>query len=680
MRHSLLYILGAVALASCADDAESPYLNGKDKTPIAVSTTLASGATTHTRAVNKKWEKDDKFFAVIETRAATTTEYSLGTNFTINETIENASNNITSTDKVAPTIFWDDYSSTTYDLREKNESDQLIRGIRLFYGVSYNGGTPTSTPDGDGVLDWEVETDQKTADKQKTSDLLYAKTQEVIHYEKDTNGDLPHLTIPFTHAMSKITINLVCGKGFGQEATNKTKNLGSTTVTLHNINTKASVTAPTTEVEVSETNNIQMLADEISVTDGNMSRSYSAIVAPTVLKEGMNFATVTNVDGNNYYITLTDAIINAMTTGIDPQVKNDAWSTQLAAAGTSVTADAAAGYDITNGGITKPGVNYVLTVNVNKQEITVVATIQDWDEVKAETTGKINFAKDVTTVIVDQSKKETFNQSFDLYLKTEDATSYGEKATTATWANGAWNYSPEYAYWPKDGMPLYFRALSGADEEQPLQLATDRDLLWGSTDKHSGKDINNEDYSYAEGAPIDPRTKDIPLIFYHTMSKVKFILQNYSGAPEAEKVNLDGATIQLTNLYGSAKLDLHTGEISTEDIDPLSNLFDDPTTTTLSGVQASTADFYLVPQEISDESRIVITLADGTKYSAQLNKCMVDTSATDKHDLNSDVTQWWRNIYYIYTITLGKEEIIFRAMIKQWEEVTSSGNATLEWD
>ena len=680
-----------MALASCADDAESPYLNGKDKTPIAVSTTLASGATTHTRAVNKKWEKDDKFFAVIETRA-TTTEYSLGTNFTINETIENASNNITSTDKVAPTIFWDDYSSTTYDLREKNESDQLIRGIRLFYGVSYNGRTtaPTLT-ESTGKLDWTVEKNQTTAENQKTSDLLYAKTQEVIHYEKDTNGDLPHLTIPFTHAMSKITINLVCGKGFGQEATNKTKNLGSTTVTLHNINTKASVTAPTTKVEVSVPDDIDMLADEISVTDGNMSRSYSAIVAPTVLKEGMNFATVTNVDGNNYYITLTDAIINAMTTGTDPQVKNDAWSTQLAAAGTSVTADATAGYDITNGGITKPGVNYVLTVNVNKQEITVVATIQDWDEVKAETTGKINFAKDVNNITVSDEKKGTFTNSFDIYRKTtEENDTYGNIATTASWdaENSKWTYSPTI-YWPQDNMPLYFRALSGADEAKPLDLSTDNDLLWGTTDKHDVEyTASLPNHTYNEGDAIDPRTQDIPLIFYHTMSKVKFILQNDPDALDAEKVDLNGAKIQLTNLYGSATLDLHEGTISYVGHTKPTNLFDDPSTTevyeqattTYSEGKASTEEHYLVPQEILDESRIVITLADGTKYSAQLNKCKVTSSESDKHDTEDTISQWYRNVSYIYTITLGKEDIHFRALIKKWDEVNSSGNATLEWD
>ena len=80
----------------------------------------------------------------------------------------------------------------------------------------------------------------------------------------------------------------------------------------------------------------------------------------------------------------------------------------------------------------------------------------------------------------------------------------------------------------------------------------------------------------------------------------------------------------------------------------------------------------MVPQEINDKAKIVITLADGTTYSLLLNTC------EDKD--GKAVTDWYSGNLYEYTITLKKEDIQFRALVKDWIEETGSGNATLDWD
>ena len=67
-----------------------------------------------------------------------------------------------------------------------------------------------------------------------------------------------------------------------------------------------------------------------------------------------------------------------------------------------------------------------------------------------------------------------------------------------------------------------------------------------------------------------------------------------------------------------------------------------------------------------------ITLADNTRYSIELSKC--------KDSTDTLIQEWERGKHYTYTITLGKEEIIFRALIKNWDEKTGTGNATLDWD
>ena len=80
----------------------------------------------------------------------------------------------------------------------------------------------------------------------------------------------------------------------------------------------------------------------------------------------------------------------------------------------------------------------------------------------------------------------------------------------------------------------------------------------------------------------------------------------------------------------------------------------------------------MVPQTIGDNAKLVITLADGTTYSLLLNTC------EDKD--GKAVTDWYSGNLYEYTITLKKEEIQFRVMVKDWERNTGSGNATLDWD
>ena len=709
MQHRLYYIIGitaAAVLASCSDDAESPYLNGKDKTPVVFSALLDKANRAQTRAENMSFENNDKLITYLRhvTWDGSTTgvrelvtvgnspklvtlskgsdnmlQYTgaditpIGTSVALG--INSSNTQMTADLTATPAIFWDDFSQSSesqYDLRTAGHY------LQSYYGYCYNGNTPSTslTPE-TGVLGWTVSANQSTGIK--TSDLLWSAEQTPISYSHESTQGL---VLPYTHAMSKVTVEIKCEEGFIDDE----NNFKDASVELTNVNTAVKVTAPTAQLsEFGTSGTITMHPVEVREEDAsNMTKSFEALIAPTVMKQGMKLANINGIDGNNYELKLTNSVL---TTAVSPA---SPWSSQLADANaTSVSYGTAANYDADgNGGLTKPGVNYHITVHVNKQAITVEALIRNWDEVTAETTGEINFAKDVNTISVSGEKKGSFTNSFDLYLKDEDADSYGEKATTATWVDDAWTYSPGYAYWPQDNLPLYFRALSGADATTPLKLATNNDLMWGTTDAHSGKDINNADYIYNENDAIDPRTKYIPLIFYHTMSKVKFILQNNQSAPEAEKVNLEGATIQLTNLYGSATLDLHTGTISDSGHTKKTNLFDDPSTTevyeqaatTYSEGKAST-ELYLVPQGILDESRIVITLADGTKYSAQLNKCKVDTSSIEEtHAPNSVVAQWYRNVSYIYTITLGKEEILFQSHIKAWETVDTSGNATLEWD
>ena len=80
-----------------------------------------------------------------------------------------------------------------------------------------------------------------------------------------------------------------------------------------------------------------------------------------------------------------------------------------------------------------------------------------------------------------------------------------------------------------------------------------------------------------------------------------------------------------------------------------------------------------MPQTLTDDIRLRVTLADNTTYSLQLNRCVVSGSSTP-------IGAWEQGTHYEYTIMLTKESIQVIALVKNWDEVTGSGDATLDWD
>lgn len=584
MRYTLLYIITAVALlTSCSDGVVErlEFLEGTEKSPITVVTNLQT-ATPVTRAVDGKFETNDLLNAYIKhvtvtnaaadplVWAADVTGTGVGprlANFKVKALTQgheddadnwrdpSATSILTVTD--AQGLYWDDFSNSVdvdHDLRTSGHA------LMVHYGYGYNGGTAsTALAEATGVLGWTVATDQTSGFK--TSDLLYAGQQAPVAYAHGTNNTIDGrdrvLTVPYTHAMSKVTIEVICDEGFD---TDQAKNFGSAAVKLYQAGTVTTVTGPTKAV-AKGTTPADINMQKLTPTDETHC-SFTGLMAPTLVKENEVFATITGIDGNDYKITLTDAAIDAkdVETG---QTLINAWSTQLAAYdATTVAPGATAQYTQANGGLTKPGVHYMLTVTIKKQQIKVQATIQDWAAVSAEGIGQILFDNDVTDKTGDIADALKTN-GFDLYKST--TTDFGAKATTVSWNSTEWTYTPKI-YWQNKDDKEYFRALSGAVADngatdavnESLAMTQGRDVLWGTTAEHSGKDVNNNDYNYAKSAAINPRTGKVPLEFKHAMSKISVNLKS-SGD---NAVNLSGAKISIINTYNEGKIDINTGDIS----------------------------------------------------------------------------------------------------------------------
>ena len=378
-------------------------------------------------------------------------------------------------------LYWDDFSSNRepgLDIREAGH------GLEAYYAYCYNGGTPVSSLDeATGELEWKVG-DQTSALAVQQTDLLWARPQHVIPVRGTIN-------LPFWHAMSEVSVTLILDSSFD----NVTEPLKKTVLTLNGIHTEVTFIASYAYYSSSTPKAVKMYGD---------GAEYVAIVAPgTPLEKGARFLDITDVDGNNYTLDITDAIL-------------EGWYKQ--------DPDRA-----------EPGVNYHLNITLSKAAVKVQATLADWVTVDADGTGKIQFPDDVVDLTVTAGTFEN-GTSFDLYRY---ETTPGEKSATVTYDGSKWVSDP-LLYWPNQSTNYYFRAvMDGTD-----------DTLWATTPAHNG---------FNEGAAIAPRTGNVPLAFEHVKSRLSVELET---SATASAVNLEGATIAIGSLATEGTLNVADGAVT----------------------------------------------------------------------------------------------------------------------
>ena len=717
---NILYISAILLLAGCSKDADfsNSTLSGNgEKTPLLINATLSTGKA-DTRAEGKTFESNDQLLAYIRhTTDGTKGNYTYITGLypdyanqlvTITKgsvaamTVVNDS--VNSTTDLSP-VYWDDFSSADTDLRTSGH------GLQSYYGYCYNGGTPDaeSFTESTGVLTWTVNQDQRSIDNYKHSDILWSPEQATVTYNHDAN---PAFTIPFTHAMSQITVVLTASSSAGFSG----NPLISTELVLNNMHTKTRLTAPAGSQEdiLGDESDANANVKEIKMYGGTnvngLTRTYTAIVAPgTKLKEGDLLLNINNADGNYYKVDITEAML-----------QTDAWARVHPAAqhGDHEGGDGKAWV------ITQPGYNYRLEVTIQKSAIAAHATLTDWSTVTASGTGDIQFldgdipvmddswsgGSNVGVVTIDRNKFVN-GSKFNLYRLQSTSGNTGEgkdytyrpnsayqfdavskfqnnsSGNDAAEVDDEWTNTPRI-YWPNSTYKYYYRALAiykGVEDTKshidsignrwstPEQdygtnvsqgsynadTATGgNDILWGTSAAHKGSASGT---LYELGAPIPPRTGGVPIVFEHALSKISFNLTTSTDA--ASQVDLTNATITFSGIYQDATIRIDNGSM------------DFYGKSTGSFTTKSITNFIVIPQSFNDDNaKVTITLADGlTSYSIPLRNC-VDNSATPVA-----INKWEGGKTYTYTINVTKEAVQFHAYVKDWDVVNGSGNAALDW-
>lgn len=653
-RHWMMVAAGWLALTGCSD-AMDPIPNPTpDPSPevgreaLSITATL-SGSAVQTKAAGSKLAADDVLYAYIRQvekdgpSAYKAVDASVeswvkltvnGASTAVNPTV---TPNRESTSSFQETVYWDDFSTTTHDLRAEGHA------LQSYYGYCYNGNTGSFEPNkSEGKLTWSVDADQ-TGGYQK-SDLLWSQAQTPVKYEHGKQGNSAShgtLTIPYTHAMSKVTVVVKTDGAFNGMA------LGGTSAALTDVYLKGEMNAPEGTVVPDDTSKGDIQMHPIAEATA---KTFEALMIPGLkLTEGLVLAQINNVAKNNYKITITQNIL-------------DNWSSQL------------------DGGKTKSGVNYKLTLTVKKQLVNIEASLTDWVNVEATGEGIVRFTNDVTHITdVTGGTPLADGLAVDVFWvkQTEGQTALstvtkGNYATTSTYhaTDKKWTNDPAL-YWDNGTDRYYFRGLAKKEDdaiksykptpggEYSFDVEQDTDLLWATTPTHTGQLEDGGTKEYAEGAPINPRTGNVPLRFDHAMSQISFKLQTTEGA---DKVELDRATLSLAQVVKKGTIEPANGTItpSTEAEDKAE-------------LQLTTASSIVVPQTLTDEMILTIQLnGNVSTYKIALKNCkLADGTA---------VATWEGGKHYTYTITLKKEAVQLIAFVKNWTEVNVNGDANLDWD
>lgn len=709
----LLYISLVLLLAGCTKEADlSNTQTSEEKTPLLINATLSTGRA-QTRASGKDFVSGDQLIAYIRH----TVSGSKGSYTYLDQSYSNklvtftkgsaemettASDNIHQTSDLTSNAYWDDFS-------DPNSESTNIRttghGLQPYYSYCYNGGASnisTALVVGTGVLGWTIPQNQNTSTAVQNSDLLWSPEQETVQYDHSTAHNANHgtLQIPFTHAMSQITVTVNAVDGFSSPP----NPLASTILKLNNMHTVTTLTAPTsgwTDVPGDANANVKTITmfGESYVSNAK-TRNYTAIVAPgTKLKEDDTLLEVTNADGNNYTLDITSAMLDNAT----------GWG--LNHSGDKQGTDGGKKYVVT-----QPGYNYHLDLTINKSAVQAHATLIGWSDVNASGEGKIVLDDTNDNLIMDDSEvggengvkviavdknKFTGGSSFSLFRVKHDAShdTEGERTndaydfcTISTFQDNGGDAYDEWVnapiiYWPNVTDQYYFRAL--ATYTSSTQIASvgsitpslnkgvsvsqgttaTNDILWGTTAKHSGHSTT----TYNRGVAIPPRKGGVPIAFEHAMSKVTFNLEttgDESVLPTNAKVDLTGATIAITNLYTDGTISIETGDIT-----------GGTKNTTAAGVSSAIpaqvypiTNLFVIPQAFDADAKVVITLPnyDNAVYSIPLKDCVESGGTTP-------ITAWERGKNYTYTIHIEKERVQTHVLVKDWEAVAGSGTATLEW-
>lgn len=596
-------------------------------------------------------------------------------------------------------LYWDDYGMAD----PENAAVGRVQGLTI-YGAGVNNSSiealAINETAGTSWTDytWTLPIAQSTAETEwekydllTSNNVVYSSTESednAYKFSDRNNGKL----LEFTHAMSKITVNLKAGDGFANHAF-----AADPTVTVCEtyLTGTVNIEARTTNAKNESKGVITLKKKDTATTD--YTATYNGLIMP-----GNKFADADNLikinaDDNIYYVKAKN--LNDANTATDD--------------------------------VFERGKNYILNVTLNKTAINVSASVVAWTEVTASEAPIINIS---TSYSGTGSATPTGFTSFSLYRSASDpyATTPAEKnlfeyskgfaSNTADFyapesvptgtLGGTWTMAP-VLYWPNHKTHYHFRGVwpttvttadasyaggtydwaaprVGKNSGSTVQVIAVKnvkytggtfpsDLLLGMPVIASGTECETSDHTTVDQSKygICATTGNITLDFKYMMSQVEVRLKTSTGT---DQVNLSGAVVDIVDGYTTGDIQLGDGA---------SVVSGDRGSYTLNAIDgseerdgfaaANIRHSAIVPQALTwTESsttkylrfKVTITNGDGTTdiYYANIEP-ILKTGSTEKVAPNG---KWEAGVHYIYTLDVRKTAILVTATITDWRTVNAS--------
>lgn len=690
LKNKITALLAALALlASCSDDISTPNKGNADNAIVLRAGVTEGGSGVTTRAVPEYGEHAKHVGFAENTQIALRVD-GLWTGHTPSAdvkqktvaTLGTKDNEHNPLNTYTPSIFWDDYGMAD----PANASTGREQGLTI-YGAAVDGKTtlPTTLSSLNNTtgtwqaLPWKVGTPSDGVIDQTGgwSDYDLLTSNNVVYNVEPTLDNAFKFAsrnegklLEFTHAMTKITVELTAGAGFPRTDENDAATAyfeAAPTVTLKGFyyTGTVNVEAKTSDPSTGSTANIKMYLSDGGATH---QATFDAMVFPGKDFQNSNEILTLTADGNTFNVTA--AKLNA---AIDAAITNKATTGYPASADDHTL---------------KQAWNYKLKITVSKTDLEIEATIVDWNEVEAqEETPKIN---------IDQTYGHdgtAFDHDFDFFRSENKASGYSNDAYVA-YNEGNYTFHNQL-YWPNHQIHYFFRGVFP-------RVQTDSQAGWIPSGNVTTSNISVANAGYSAGTyPSDlaigwPKTVDgegnengddetckvhtspatqgicategvIKMNFRYVMSKVQFSLKS-TGEEGKDKVDLSNVVVEIIGGRNAGRIQLSNGLHDTY-TDADKGDYTLHATTPETGFSVTTLDA-IVPQVLDDDViiRITVTNSDTTTdvYEAQLNKI--------KDSSTNFITEWKPGNYYKYKLDIKKTAIKVTATITDWVPVEGSEN------
>ena len=555
-----------------------------------------------------------------------------------------------------PMLYWDDYGTA-----DPANSANRAEGLTV-YGVAVDGETSAPSIENNPWTSypWPLSTNGSEVLKK---DLLVGKIDHLKF--DDRNPDTHRLELK--HVLSKVTIQLKANNGFIDAKF-------QTTPSVVFSGNKGSETSK----DYALTNGSVDLTTGIATSSG----SPTTLQAVVTMSEDQSTATATALLYPNSKIAEADNAIVAKINADGNIFYIDAKALRTAIASNSNHKDVNSSTIYT----TLPGFHYLITVNIDKSDIQVSATIVDWDKINAANeTPRVN----ITVGAGSSEGSASLPSQFTLYYSTSKDKDFNDtQKQTVTKTESGWSIA-NAIYWPNHTTHYFIRGVAAATgTTQPsVELNGGNPYVAVSNETYDkdthpsnlimGKPIikeNDKMCGSIDHTPVDmeesgicARQGAIALTFQYVMSQVEVELKS-DASTESQKVHLDMYTkVEIINGYTEGQAFLGTMAVET------TGSKRDYTLDAVTGEDLKRHSI-IVPQGLTN-MRFKVTVFNSSNasqiddvYYADIAPILKSGSTTEKVAPNGT---WESGKHYVYTLNILKSGISAVATLQDWTKVES---------